>query len=142
VKVQALLCDSVTVRENLLHILGGGISRLWRTEFPTRMGVDLALLLSLHPVEAGEPHRLRFVIQTADGKQIGQLDAELAVESQSGEEPTARRPGESIVIPLAVPLRDVAIEEEGDYSIELVVDNQHVDSLPFSVVPPPEPSGS
>jgi hypothetical protein len=36
--IEALLCDAATVRENVLHILGGGLGQLWRDVYPARLG--------------------------------------------------------------------------------------------------------
>ena len=68
--IEALLCDAVTVRENLLHVLGGGLGQIWRESYPAPLGAELALLLTLHPSETADEHELRVLIQDTDGKQI------------------------------------------------------------------------
>ena len=128
-KLQAFLCDAATVRDNLLHVLGAGITRLWRPEFPAPMGADLALLLTLHPLEAEEPHRLRVVLQDADGAEVAKLDAEFALDADG----TQLHPGESFILPVVVPLSNVPIPAAGRYAAEILVDGQHTDSLFFSV---------
>lgn len=139
-KVQAFLADAVSTRDNLLHVLGGGITRLWRAEYPAPMGVDLAFLFTVHPTEAAEPHRVRIVIQSVDGPpEIARLDGEFALDPADARlGPAGRQPGESLVFPLGLSLRQIAIPEPGSYSVEILVDNQHVDSLFFMVQPPQE----
>jgi hypothetical protein len=98
------------------------------------MNVELALLITLHPTEAAEPHRLRVVIQDIDGEQIAQLDGQFGIDA-APPSPTGRQPGESLILPVGLNLRGVAIPREGSYSVEVLVDNQHVESLFFMVTP-------
>lgn len=136
--IEALLCDAATVRENLLHILGGGLGELWREAYPAPLGVDLALLLTLHPSETTNEHELRILIQDADGKQIAQVDATFSIGPQVMQIP----PGQMVRAPLALQLRTIPIPAPGLYSFELLVDKQHRRSLPFQAMPAGErPSG-
>jgi hypothetical protein len=143
VQVQALLCDAATIREGLIHILGGGVTRVWRGPFPARLGIDLAMVFTLHPTELGEKHRLKVVVQSTDGAQVANLDAEFEVgpahpviEVEPPEKPEARVPGESSVVPVVVPLREVPLPGPGSYSIEVLVDGQHIQSLFFLAAAP------
>lgn len=129
--IEALLCDAATVRENLLHILGGGLGQLWRDAYPAPLGVDFALLLTLHPSEATDEHELRILIQDTDGKQIARVDAMFSVGTQVMPIPA----GEMVRAPIAIQLRTVPIPAPGLYSIELLVDKQHRRSLPFQAMP-------
>lgn len=135
-KVQALLCDAASARENLLFILGGGITRIWRPQIPAALNVDLGMLFTMHPLEARERHRLAVVVQSADGRRIAELAAEFGMNEQMIEQ-LELRAGESLSFPLAIPLRGVGVTEYGSYSIEILVDGGHVESLPFAVAPPP-----
>ena len=71
-----MLCDAATVREGLLHILGGGITRLNRPSFPAPLGAALALQISVHPTEASVSHRVEAIIQGEDGSQIAKATAQ------------------------------------------------------------------
>lgn len=135
-EIEALVCDAVTVREGLLHILGGGVGALWRDSYPTPLNVDLALLLTLHPSEAAEDHQLRIILQDTDGKPIAQLDATFVV-NPSTPSPTQIVPaGQMVLVPLAVPMKVITIPAPGLYSIEVLVDKQHRRSLPLTAMPP------
>lgn len=54
----AILCDFAQVREGLLFVSGGGITRIWRETFPAAAGVSLALVFEAHPTHA---RTLRFL---------------------------------------------------------------------------------
>jgi hypothetical protein len=129
--IEALLCDAATVREDLLHILGGGLGQLWPDTYPGPLGVDLALLLTLQPSEATGDHELRVLIRDTDGKEIALLEATFSIGPQAMPIPA----GEMLRAPIAIQLRTVPIPAPGLYSIELLVDKQHRRSLPFQAMP-------
>ncbi len=116
-QVEALLCDAATVRENLLHVLGGGITRVYRPQFPATLGLDLALILTLTQSEAQEKHRLRVLVQTADGAKLAEAIADIGV-SPSGD----IKPGERMIVPVALSLKEVQVPAEGVYGVEVLVD--------------------
>lgn len=124
--VDALLCDAATVREGLIHILGGGITRIHRPAYPAPLGVAVALLLTLQRSEVTERHRLRLNIVNEDGKQVAQLDGEFGIEPGPDV-----RPGEQVAMPLILNLGGIAIPKAGSYSMDLLVDSQLARSLPF-----------
>lgn len=126
----ALLCDAATVREGLVHILGGGITRLNRTEYPSPMMTALAIAVVLSPLEAGHPHEVLAVVQTEDGEAIVQAQGQL----HPGDPSPLLEPGESVAIQLAIPLHQVVLPSAGGYSIEISVDDVHQLSLPFRAV--------
>ncbi len=134
--IEALACDAVTVREGLLHILGGGVGALWRDSYPAPLNVDLALLLTLHPSEAAEDHQLRIILQDTDGKQIAQLDVTFMVNPPTVGLAQVVPAGQMVRVPLAVPMKAFAIPAPGLYSIEVLVDKQHRRSLPLTAMPP------
>ena len=124
-KLDAMLCDFATVREGLLHILGGGINRLWREEYPAPLGVTLGLLFEVHPTEMDSEHTLEVVMIDADGKEIGNVSADFAI----APDPEQGRPGETLILPLVVPLQQVVLPGAGAYSVEVLIDGQHKRSL-------------
>jgi len=124
----ALLCDAATVREGLLHILGGCVNRLVRQQFPAPMGTSLGLALAVHRTEAQTDHQVQIVVQMEDGQRI----AEVGAGFQVGEPAEGQlRPGEQINVPLAVPLGPVGLPAAGGYSIEVLIDGVHKVSVPF-----------
>lgn len=131
-KLDAMLCDFATVREGLLHILGGGINRLWREEYPAPLGVTLGLLFEVHPTEMDSEHTLEVVMIDADGKEIGNVSADFAI----APDPDNGRPGETLILPLVVPLQQVVLPAPGAYSVEVLIDGQHKRSLGVLAAPP------
>lgn len=137
-RVQALLCDAATVREGLLHILGGGLTQVWRESFPSPLGASLALLITLHSSETGERHGMRIILQSEDGETLVNVEAEFQAEKGPGW-----MPGHSPGLPMVISLMGVMLPAAGSYSVEITVDRQHCFSLPFmaalvpSMVPPP-----
>lgn len=129
----ALLCDAATVREGLLHILGAGITRLHRAEFPAPMQVTLVAQVVLTPVEIGTAHDVTAVIQTEDGEVVVQANGHL----EAGEPNPLLEPGESVILPLVINLTNVVVPAPGGYSIEISVDAAHQTSLTFRAVEAP-----
>ena len=73
--IDAMLCDAATVREGLLNVLGAGITRLHREQFPAAMGTQLALLLHSNAKEMGKPHKLLITITHETKEKIAELEA-------------------------------------------------------------------
>lgn len=132
-RVDALLCDFATVREGMLHILGGGVSRVWREQFPAPLGLTLAMLLALEPAEARHPHKLRIVLQDVDGASVAELDGQFGIQAGPGS-----KPGEQVAMPLVLNLHTVQIPKAGEYSLEVLLDGLVVRSMPFRAAPPAE----
>ena len=123
-----LLCDAATVREGLLHVLGGGISAMGRTDFPSTMQASLAVIVHLHPTELEAPHVLRVLVQNADGQDVAHLDVTIDATQLKSEFPTR-----DIVQPIVIPLQNVTLPGPGDYSVEVLIDGIHQESVPFAV---------
>lgn len=126
----ALLCDAATVREGLLHVLGAGITRLHRAEYPAPMQVTLAAQVVLSPVEVEFPHDVTATIQTEDGEVVVQATGRL---ESSGPNPLLE-PGESVILPLVMNLSGVMLNRPGGYSIEMEVDGVHQSSVTFRAI--------
>jgi len=129
----ALLCDAATVREGLLHILGGGITRLHRNEYPAPMQVTLVAQIVLTPVEVAFTHDVSAVIQTEDGEVVVEANGHL----EAGPPNPLLEPGESVILPLVINLTNVVLAGPGGYSIEIGVDSVHQTSLTFRAVTVP-----
>jgi hypothetical protein len=114
----ALLCDFATVREGLLHVLGGGITRMWRPVLPAPLGVSLALLIDLQPEEIGLLHHARLVVSSSDGESVAEADATL----QPVPDPRLE-PGEHLSTPVVIPLHNVLVPQHGRYDLVLTIDN-------------------
>lgn len=129
----ALLCDAVTVREGLLNILGGGITRLNRPSYPTQWNGGLALRILVHPTEGGSPHTIQVLMQDEDGSRLSEIQAAF---EQMGTSPDIA-PGEQLSLPIAIQF-DAAIPAPGAYSFEVLIDGHHKVSVPMRAVVVPE----
>lgn len=129
----AFLCDAASVREGLLHVLGGGITRLWRQEFPAPLGVSVALLLELHRQELDRPHELNIIVMGEDGQPI----AEAKGGFQAPTNP-ALEVHEGLLVPMTLDLRTASLPSAGAYTVDISVDGEHRRSLHFSARPASE----
>ncbi|MBV9142931.1 MAG: hypothetical protein JO115_18800 [Pseudonocardiales bacterium] len=136
----ALLCDAATVREGLLHILGGGITRIARPEpYPVALDVFLALRIVVDPGESKRSHQSQILLQSDEGKAIAELRIEFAVGPGNKSE---HRPGEEIALPIAARLHGIGVPAPGAYSFEVLIDGIHQSTVPFVVVQAPELSAT
>jgi uncharacterized protein DUF6941 len=129
----ALLCDFAQLRESLLFISSGGVTRIYRDEWPAPMGVHLALVFQLHRWEADQPHELRVVVQGADGGRVAEVTGGFQLGKGVEDFPV----GKDINVSVAMPLTQVGLPGPGQYSIEILVDAQHQQSLRFTAEKPP-----
>jgi hypothetical protein len=125
--IDALLSDFATVREGLLHMLGGGVNRLWRDKYPASMGLSLGLCIEVHRTEARQPHNLVVIVQDEDGQRLSEVSAQFEVNREFD----TSRPGECTLMPLVLSLQTIALPRPGSYSVEILVDGQHKRSLVF-----------
>lgn len=121
----ALLSDATTVREGLLHILGGGITRVTPPSYPHVFVGALALRIMLHPTEAGSSHNLQIVLQDSDGKRL----LELAADFQAEAAPDLAV-NEEIALPLSLGF-SAQLERPGGYSFEVLTDTNHQTTVQF-----------
>lgn len=109
----ATLCDAANVREGTISILSGGITRLWRSQFPCQMGVGLALMCEYDPAIFQRPSEIRVRIEDADGGMLH--EASMVLPGQPL--PDSVDPGESVSVPLVLSLREAPLERPGRYRI-------------------------
>ena len=132
----ALLCDAATVREGLLHILGGGITRVNRPSFPAPLGVTLAMRILVQPDEADRTHVLSVRLRDAEGQFVASMEAEFGVNAAE-----ALQPDEESPLPVVVAL-PAQLPRPGAYSFDLFVDETPQASLAFVASATPEILGS
>jgi hypothetical protein len=123
----ALLCDAATVREGLLHILGGGITRLHRPEYPSQLGTALAVRVMVHPTEADRSHLFEARLLSEDGEDVGNVQVSFEMSKPLG----GMRPGEEVSVALPLPLHGFGLPRPGPYSFELLIDGVHHASVGF-----------
>jgi Family of unknown function (DUF6941) len=127
----AMLADFAQVREGLLFVSSGGVTRCYRDQLPAPLNVYLATVLELDRIEAEKAHELHVVVVDEDGQQL----AELAAEIQLGG--TQMMINENLNVPIVFDLRNVPIERYGSVEIRLYVAREHRRTLPIWVLQSP-----
>jgi len=147
----AILCDFASVRENLLNVMSGGITRLWRPELPGPMGFCVAMMIEVPPEHHAFPHELTVEILDPNGKMIAKVAGGFQLAPRTSE---SHDPGESGFVPIAIDLRIAQVHVAGWHTVRVATDGKSVESpLKFKVInaappgrsgtpPPPRPAGS
>jgi hypothetical protein len=131
----AFLADAAEVSEGKTFVLGGGVTILWRAQYPAPLGVVLVAQLTYHRSEADTDHTLRVQVIDADGNPVlPEIQGEMHVGGPA--------PGMPANVPLGVPLLVPfppmpVLQRPGAYSVEVILDDRHVKSLSFAVAHPP-----
>lgn len=131
----AILCDFAEVRDNLLFVVAGGITRLFRADWPGPMNVCLALMVELDWTERETPHELDVQVITEDGKPVARIQG--AFQQGTGPDTDVH---EITFFPFTFDLRQVVIEHVGWHSIEISIDSTPHHTLRFRTGTPPVPA--
>ena len=119
------LCDAATDTGGKLNMLGAFDSIVVTSLPAVHPHCAIALRLRFGRLEEGE-HKIRISVIDEDGKAIvPNLDAGINV--------AFRGPEQSVAANLIMNLQRIKFDKEGDYSIDLAVDNRDERSLPLSV---------
>jgi|BarGraNGADG00212_1021973.scaffolds.fasta_scaffold25914_2 hypothetical protein len=133
-----MLCDFAQVREGVLFVASGGVSRFYcPPERPAPMPLFLALMIECGPDEALLAHEVNVrVSHSGTAQELGR--ATVAFQAQ----PTNLNPGEGINVPVALPLGSVGVTEDGAHDIHVSVDSGAptiLTAYAMSTIPQPPP---
>jgi hypothetical protein len=131
----ALLADAAQVVEGKTYILGGGATILWRENYPAPLGFVLVCQLTHDRSEAGSEHEFRLRVRDVDGNPVlPETHGRVRLGSPSDDVP----PDVPIAAPVVMLMPAAPVlQRPGAYAVDLVLDGQHVKSLPFAVARPP-----
>jgi hypothetical protein len=133
-----ILADHATVREGLLHVLGGGITRVTRDPLPAELGVMLALMLQPDSVEdLLRTHDVEVVVKHVATE--GEASVAKAVMTLRAGVPG---PGPVPQVPVAVPLQSVLVTATGMHRITVTLDGERAGEIEFEVVKAPDPQAA
>jgi hypothetical protein len=136
VEIQAaILCDFAQVREGMLFVSSGGISRLYRPDQPMPLGIWLAVVLEVTADEMFAVHELRVTVSGEDGATVGSVTA--GMQAPAGMQ-VQLNPGEPAVIPVVIPLMPIVVPGHGMYDIRIVADNGVAEIRTLYVGDPPQ----
>lgn len=127
----ALLADFAQVRDGLLFVSSGGVTRCYRDQLPAPLSIHMAMVMELDRLEAEKTHEVHVVVVDEDGQQL----AEIAGEIQLGA--TQMMVNENVNVPIVFDLRNVPIERYGNVEVRLYVQREHRRTLPIWVLQPP-----
>ncbi len=117
----AILCDFAQVREGLLFVVSGGITRVFHPQdapWPQPLGLHLAITIEVGPDELAKVHELRArVTRQSTGDLLGQAVGALQSSSITGLEP-----GEAATVSAAIPLVLVPLPALGAYDVHVSAD--------------------
>lgn len=65
-----MICDAASVREGLLHVLGGGITHAFANSLPAPVAHSVGLLIDLSPHEARRPHEVHLTVKSPSEKKV------------------------------------------------------------------------
>lgn len=128
----AILCDFAQVRDGLLFVCSGGITRCYRDDVPAFLGVHLAAVLELDRIETQRSQEVAVVVVDEDGGQIAELRGEIQVG------PTQLMVNENLALPLTFDLRNVPIQRFGAVEVRLYVRREHRRTLTIWVMQSPD----
>ena len=130
----AIICDAASVREGLLHVLGGGITRIWRQDLPAALGVALAVIVDLPPEAVFEPHEVIVAfVRDDDQAQLSEIKGAFHIGPELRLEP-----GEHQLVPMVFDLHGATVEQYGAYTFHIAIDFIPATSLTFWVLHPEE----
>lgn len=125
-----VLCDFAQIREGLLFVQSGGLTRLVAMTFPAKFACHLACLVYLPPDEAGTAHEMVMKVKAASA---ATLIATVKVELRESPPPSGLAPGEGRQIPIVVPLAAVTFPTPGEYDLQVGIDDELAGDLSFRV---------
>lgn len=129
-----ILCDFAQIREGLLFVQSGGLTRLAAPTFPAKFGCYVAALVWLPPHEAGTAHQMVMKVKSAAAARVV---ATIKVAVHESSPPQGLQPGEGRQVPIVVPLAAVNFPEPGEYDLQAEVDDEFAGDLSFRVAQRP-----
>jgi hypothetical protein len=114
-----LLCDFAQVREGLLTVVSGGVTRVGLSRYPAPTPLFLAIMLYLPPDSVERPHAVRVLFKYPDTAEKF-AEANVNVNPHPSEEQLS----EGISFPVPLDLRGVTLPRAGTIDIQVEVDGE------------------
>ena len=125
-----ILCDFAQIREGLLFVQSGGLTRLVSNSFPAHFSCHVAAMVHLPPDEAVDAHTMVMKVKSAD---TATLVATVNVELHENPRPTGLAPGEGRQVPIVVPVHKISFPMAGQYDLHVDIDDEFAGDLNFRV---------
>ncbi len=125
----AVLCDFAQVRDRLLFVSSGAVSRLYRQELPSPLGLMVGLVIEVPLEDAGMDHQLRAEVINRHGTVLATLENTFRVSD------VGLFPHEVQQVPLVLSITGVRARTWGTHQVRLYLDDELVRALTLYVVP-------
>ena len=112
-----LLCDHAQVREGLLFVHSGGVSRVVPATYPASIRVHLALVVHLPASDVAESHTIDLRFKYPDSAELI-ATAQIALKLN---EIQGAYPGEGINVPQVVDLAFIPFPRPGQVDVQVIV---------------------
>ena len=132
----ALLCDFAQVRDGLLFVSSGAVTRLFRHDLPAPLGVMVAVVIDVPLEDAGAPHTLRVQVVNRHNNELAGLTSTFEVGNDGVF------PHEVQQVPLVLSVTGVTARSWGTHQVRLWLDEEPAERLTFYLVPSPTASGA
>ena len=130
-----MLADSAQVQAGKLFVLGGGFDTIRTRSVPAlHKALAVVMVVEVNPGERETNLSIEVTLMDEDMQPLGpRASGTLRV----GEAP-AHRPGQSSVVPLAIPFFDLQFPREQGYVFRVSHRDEELARLPFSVLVVPQ----
>ena len=127
----AMLCDFAQVREGLLFVSSGGITRVAAPALGAPVSISVAGKLEVLSYEAGTTHEITFKVSAVDTSTVVW---EAALSIATSADPGGLFPGESLHVPFALPVGPFPATAFGPHDLKVSIDNAETELLTFYVL--------
>ncbi|CAN5617438.1 hypothetical protein BH10ACT2_BH10ACT2_09320 [soil metagenome] len=122
-----LLSDYAQVRDRLLFVSSGGISRVVQSTFPAHPRIHLAMVVHLPVNTLGSPHRVVIKLKYPDhAAVIAQIEVKINLDQIAGA-----NPGEGVNVPQALDLAPIVFPHPGQVDVQVAIDDEPAGDLTF-----------
>jgi hypothetical protein len=126
-----LLCDFAQVREGLLFVSSGGISRVVQSTYPANPRLHLAMVVHLPADSLGESHQVHVRLKYPDTAEVI-ANAEVAIQINAV---SGAYPGEGINVPQVIDLAPIQFTRPGQVDVQVSIDDEPGGDLSFWLLP-------
>lgn len=125
-----VLCDFAQVRDSLLFVSSGGVSRVVAHSFPARLRLYLATVVHITADQVERPHRMSVKFKYPDAvATIGGVEVNIQLNTLSGV-----YPGEGVNVPQALDLSQIPFPKPGQVDVQVAIDDELAGDLTFWVL--------
>jgi hypothetical protein len=125
-----VLCDFAQVRDGLLFVSSGGVSRVVAGPFPARLRLHLATVVHVTADEVDRPHRMSIKFKYPDeATTIGGVEVNIQLNPVGGV-----YPGEGVNVPQALDLSQIPFPKPGQVDVQVAIDDELAGDLTFWVL--------